>query len=40
MFQLVEDSERRIITGCPQIVGSDEGKPEQSVYRLKEEYCV
>jgi hypothetical protein len=40
MFELVNHSDRRIVTGHPEIIGSDEGAPEQSTYRLKQEYCV
>ena len=39
LFDLVEDSPNRIITGHPEIIGSDENAPEESTYRLKKLYC-
>lgn len=39
MFALVRHSSRRIWTGCPEIVGSDEGACELSIYKLKKRYC-
>lgn len=38
MFDLVEHSSNCIWTGSPEIVGRDEGAPEESIYRLKKEY--
>lgn len=39
VFALVRHSSQCIWTGCPEIVGSDEGASELSIYRLKKRYC-
>lgn len=38
MFKLIRNSSRRIWTGNSFVVGSDEGVPELSKYRLKKRY--
>lgn len=38
MFERVGDSRERIMTGS-WLAGSDEGRPEESVYRLARRYC-
>lgn len=37
-FELVKDTETRIWTGRPDIIGSDEGASELSIYKLKKCY--
>lgn len=40
LFELQENSKTRIWTGCPDIMGSDEGAPEQSIFQLKKMFCI
>lgn len=38
MFEKVADSDK-IIVGPPMLIGSDAGRPEETIYRLRPEFC-